>query len=148
MIQRVQSIWLFLASMISGLLFLPSVILYKWGVAGLPLPKLYTLNAANFYPLLILAGFMAVLPLVAIFFFADRKRQRGIATLGILASAAFAIVLFMKIANINSTYTGITGQEYGILGAMIPVATIIFLILAIRGIRKDEKLIRSVDRLR
>lgn len=153
MIQRIQSLWLFLAAMVSGLLLLPSMVLYKWAMPArptltVPLPQLQTLSAANYYPLLVVAGFMTILPLVAIFFFMDRKRQRQIATLSIVASAAFAVVLFIKIANINAANPGIMSQEYGVLGALLPVVSIVFLILAVRGIKKDEKIIRSIDRLR
>lgn len=139
--------------MISGLLLLPSMVLYKWALPAqpsltVPMPQLHTLSAANYYPLLVIAGFMTVLPLVAIFFFMDRKRQRQIATLSIIASAAFAVTLFIKIANINGSNPGIMSQQYGVLGALLPVVSIVFLILAVRGIKSDEKLIRSVDRLR
>ena len=153
MIQRIQSLWLFLAAMISGLLLLPSMVLYKWAMPAqpsltVPLPQLYTLSAVNYYPLLVIAGFMTVLPLVAIFLFMDRKRQRQIATLSILASVAFAVVLFVKIANINGANPGITAPQYGGVGARLPVVSIGLLIRAGRGINNDEKIIRSVDRLR
>ncbi len=153
MIQRIQSLWLFLAAMISGLLLLPSMVLYKWALPAapsltVPVPQLHTLSAANYYPLLVIAAFMTVLPLIAIFFFMNRQRQRQLASLSIIASAAFAVMLFIKIANINSSNPGISAQEYGVLGALLPVVSIVFLILAVRGIRSDEKLIRSVDRLR
>jgi glucan phosphoethanolaminetransferase (alkaline phosphatase superfamily) len=148
MIQRIQSVWLFLASMISGLLFLPSTVLYSWGIPGFPMAQLRTLSAISFYPLLVIAAVMVLLPLIAIFMFKDRKRQRGMATMGILAAVSFALVLFMKIGNINNNTPGITGQQYGILGALVPVASIIFLILAIRGIRADEKVLKSYERLR
>ncbi|RYD53449.1 MAG: DUF4293 family protein [Sphingobacteriales bacterium] len=148
MIQRIQSLWLFLASMISGLLFMPSTVLYKWAVPALPIVQTETLTATKFYPLLIIAAFMTILPLVTIFFFKDRPRQRGLATLSILASLAFAIVMFMKITAIRSSGISKVGEQYGILGALVPVISIVFLILAVRGIRKDEKIIKSLDRLR
>lgn len=153
MIQRIQSLWLFLAAMVSGLLLLPSMVLYKWALPALPslsvpVPQLHTLTAANYYPLLVLAGFMTILPLVAVFFFLNRPRQRQIALLSMLASIAFVVLLFIKIANINAANPGISAQEYGVLGALLPVVSIVFLLLAIRGIKKDEKLVRSVDRLR
>jgi len=34
------------------------------------------------------------------------------------------------------------------LGALLPFAIIVFFILAARGIRKDQKLVKSLDRLR
>ncbi len=148
MIQRVQSIWLLLASMVSGLLFMSSIVLFKWATQATPtapIVQLQMFTARQDYPLTIIAGFMTILPLIAIFFFRDRARQRGLAMLGILASVAFSVVLFMKISGVQSDGSKV---EYGVLGALIPVAAIVFLILAIRGIRKDEKVLKSLDRLR
>ena len=147
MIQRIQSIWLFLASMASGLLFMPSVVLYRWATPGLPLNE-NTVTATKFYPLLVIAAVMTLLPLIAIFFFRNRARQRGMAVLSLLACLAFLVVLFMKVSNITSNTIGIINPEYGILGAIAPVVSMVFLVLAIRGIKKDEKVLRSLDRLR
>jgi hypothetical protein len=147
MIQRIQSVWLFLASMACGLLFMPSVFLYRWATPGLPL-NVNSLTATKFYPLLVLAAVMTLLPLIAIFFFRNRARQRGLAVLSLLACVAFLVVLFMKVSSITSNTVGIINSEYGILGAVAPVAGMIFLVLAIRGIKKDEKILRSLDRLR
>ncbi len=147
MIQRIQSVWLFLASMAGGLLFMPSLFLYKWGQPGLPI-QVHTLSATQFYPLLIIAALMVILPLVAIFFFRNRARQRGLSVIALLASVTFLLVLFMRISNINNKTIGIIGQEYGVLGALAPVGAMIFLVLAIKGIKKDEKILRSLDRLR
>ncbi len=147
MIQRIQSVWLFLASMVSGLLFLPSTVLYQWGMPGLPI-QVQTLSTVKYYPMLLVAAVMVLLPLIAVFFFRDRPRQRGLAVLSLLSCLAFLVVLFMKISNINNGTAGIMGQHYGILGALAPVISMIFLVLAIRGIKKDEKILRSLDRLR
>ena len=147
MIQRIQSVWLFLASMISGLLFLPSIILYEWGIPGLPV-RVQTLSTTRYYPLMLLAAVMVLLPLIAVFFFRNRPRQRGMAVLSMLSCLAFLVVLFLKISNINNNTASIMGQHYGILGALAPVVSMVFLILAIRGIKKDEKILRSLDRLR
>jgi hypothetical protein len=39
-------------------------------------------------------------------------------------------------------------QNYWMIGAILPILMVILLFLAYRGIRKDEKLIKSLDRLR
>lgn len=48
---------------------------------------------------------------------------------------------------VNVHFSKVKDGNYGI-GSVLPVAAIILLIIAISGIRKDEKLVRSVDRLR
>jgi ABC-type proline/glycine betaine transport system permease subunit len=69
-----------------------------------------------------------------------------------LAYAAIALILafsfglaksIQKVALLNQ----FNPDNYGI-GALLPSLAILFLILAIRGIRKDENLVRSADRLR
>jgi hypothetical protein len=50
--------------------------------------------------------------------------------------------------NISSTaQTAELSTTYGI-GMMLPLLSLIFCLLAIRGIRKDEELVRSADRIR
>lgn len=50
-------------------------------------------------------------------------------------------------------YTDRVAADVGVttsyeVGSVFPIVALVFLVLALRGIRKDEKLIRSADRLR
>lgn len=144
MIQRVQSIWLFLAAFISAALFIFP--LYHYTPAGAATPSL--MGAKNEYMLLILASLMTLMPMVAIFMFKNRKRQKGMAWISILSSAAFIAVMLMKIQNFKNAVPPATNDNFALPGPIIPVIVIVFLLLALSGIRKDEALIKSVDRLR
>lgn len=144
MIQRVQSIWLFLAAFVSAALFIFP--LYQYTLAGTSIVSL--LSARNEYVLLLLAALMTLLPMITIFMFKNRKRQKGLIWLSVLSSAAFIAVMLMKIQNLKNAVPAATNDNFTLPGPVIPVVTIVFLILALSGIRKDDALIRSVDRLR
>ena len=146
MIQRIQTLWLFLAAMLNGLLFIwqlfrynyPNMVYSPWQYEGV----------RNYIPLMILAALVTLMPLVTIFFFKDRKRQRGMVWLSILSIVAFIAVALMRASNLKNGSLSITNFEYVIPGILFPVAGMVFLVLALQGIRKDDKLIKSLDRLR
>jgi hypothetical protein len=66
--------------------------------------------------------------------------------LGIVAVLGFSFWLAKTIQHVADK-PSFTSDNYGI-GAMLPSIAVLLFILAIRGIRKDENLIRSADRLR
>jgi len=144
MIQRIQSLWLFLASMINGALFISP--LYSYTLTD---KTVHPEGILNFYPLLLVAIVITVLPLITIFMFNNRPRQRGMAVMSIIGGAGFLTLMLMHAANVKAHLAGtLTTMDYVIPGAVLPVLSLIPLILAIAGIRKDEKLIKSLDRLR
>jgi hypothetical protein len=144
MIQRIQSIWLFLAAFISGALFIFP--LYHYTPATTNIATL--MGARNEYILLVLAAMMSALPLVALFMFGNRKRQKGLVWLSILSSIGFVAVMLLKIQNLKQAVPTISNDNFALPGPIIPLLAIVFLFLALNGIRKDEELIKSVDRLR
>ncbi|MFC4211352.1 DUF4293 domain-containing protein [Pedobacter lithocola] len=155
MIQRVQSIWLFLAAIVLVLmLFLPvltkenktvetsihTVGLYQ-DVVGKPGPGLLK---EQFTPLLITNIVVALLCFVNIFNFRKRTLQKRIAVFSIIAIGAFAFWCSIFAQKLPG---GIDGAHFD-FGAYLPAVSILFCVLAIVGINKDEKLIRSAERLR
>ncbi|HTN16590.1 MAG TPA: DUF4293 family protein [Chitinophagaceae bacterium] len=144
MIQRIQSIWLFFAAFASAALFIFP--LYHYTPAGSAIPLL--MGAKNEYLLLLLAALMTLLPMITIFMFKNRKRQTNLIWLSILASAGFIAAMLMKIQNLKNAVPPATNDNFALPGPVIPVVVIVLLILALSGVRKDEALIRSVDRLR
>lgn len=92
-------------------------------------------------------GLSAALSLIAIFLFKNRKTQLLLASVNYLVILGIAIMMY-----VYSLYMGYF-EEKGIDGsftmyAAIPLALVVFNFLASRGIQRDEKLIRSMDRLR
>ena len=140
MIQRVQSLWLFLAAMVNGLL----CILPLYGYGNPPV----VVKAQEHIILLFMAAISASLPMFAIFFFGNRGRQKGLTWLGIFATLAFFGLTVLEVENQKTKNPLVSNFHYAIPGILIAVVSIIFMIMALRGIRKDDKLIRSLDRLR
>ena len=64
-----------------------------------------------------------------------------------LLAAVWAVLSFMQIDKIRLHEMPEAHVSYGI-GAYLPVVAIAFLLLAFRGIKKDEDLVKSIDRLR
>jgi len=146
MIQRIQSLWLFLASMLNGLLFLFP--LYRYNVPNQVYSPWQLDKVTASLPLMIVAGVTTLLPLVTIFMFKDRKRQRGLIWITILSCFTLISLVLMRMNNLRNATPPAANLEYVLPGILVTFAAIFLLILALRGIRKDEQLIRSMDRLR
>lgn len=140
MIQRKQSIWLLLAALFNSSVFF--VDMYKVHTVTGNIENVVTHNVYNDWPGLGLAVLMTVMPLITIFMFKDRKRQLRMCTVSAVATVSFLSRLLMHAkADPPSTLS------YGI-GSILPVVALVFIILAILGIKSDEKLVKSQDRLR
>jgi FtsH-binding integral membrane protein len=146
MIQRKQSIWLLLAALFNAGVFLFDLYRVDTNTNGVVTQSV--LRVSNHYPSLLIALVMTLLPLISIFMFSNRKRQRGMTAVSMVATLAF---IGMTLARVNKLETATTppptGGTYWI-GAVLPVVALVFIVMALAGIRKDEKLVRSMDRLR
>jgi hypothetical protein len=145
MIQRKQSLWLLLAALLNaGVLYFD---LYKYHTTANGVDTPGQLRVSDHYPSLLIALVMILLPLVTIFMYKKRKQQIAMAFVSILAVTSFIFFALNRVGHIADGGIVATGGSYW-LGAILPVISIIFLFLAILGIRKDDKLVRSADRLR
>lgn len=145
MIQRIQTVWLLLAGLVnSGLFFFD---LYRADIVtdGQTIP--HSLRVNDHYPSLLIALVITILPLVTIFMFKNRKRQRLMVVLTLVSCIGFLSSAIMRTGNFMNQALALTNGTYWI-GSVLPVIAIVFLVLAIRGINKDEKLVKSLDRLR
>lgn len=135
MIQRIQTIWLLLAAT-------ASLLSLKFSFySGIKENNVFTqLNGLSVFALLILSVAVALLALATIFLFKNRKLQMQLSLLGFLLQVIAVVVYFLEIKKFVEGNYALTA----VLTLMIPV----FFILAWMGIRKDEKLIKSMDRLR
>ena len=135
MIQRIQSVWLLLAAVCS---FLTLKFEFYAGTdtAGQPLH----LTTQSNILLTILASGTGIASLITIFLYKQRKLQIRIASVTFIASAILITLLFLQLKN----FTTGTISLWSVFYFAIPV----LLILALRGIWKDEKLIKSMDKLR
>ncbi|MFT3885958.1 MAG: DUF4293 domain-containing protein [Flavobacteriales bacterium] len=157
MLQRKQTVFLLLAVLCGALTFAFPVASYTRGeqvfefrTTGLTLADGTAVpDASPKVPFAIVIGLCMVVLAVAIFFFKKRPRQMRLvrsAYLVVLAVVAFVFITDHSIA----TYLGQGGTvatHYG-ASAFLPIAMLVFAFLAERSIRKDEELIKSMDRLR
>ncbi|HRO41361.1 MAG TPA: DUF4293 domain-containing protein [Flavipsychrobacter sp.] len=150
MIQRIQTLWLFLAALISGLMMLDwyTGYVYKADIPEGFGSAVKYLTVRSDFPSLVIAMGMTLLPLIAIFLFKDRKKQRAQTLLAMLVSVGFIAINLFRISNFNKNTSPAPANGSYQLGSLLPVLVILFLILALRGINKDEKLVKSMDRLR
>lgn len=155
MLQRVQTIWLFFATaaIFSLFLFPYLQVLNADGTAkALKVTGVFQdingqiVQTEPFLALTIATVILGLLPFLIIFFYRNRKKQINICYLTIVAILGYSFWLVQTAKNVLGDITLQLGN-YGI-GVILPSLAILFIILALRGIRKDEKLVRSADRLR
>lgn len=134
MIQRVQSIWLLLASLTMFLLLLLPVVTFPADTPVTPAPSVLLYGA-------LASGLVCF---VAIFCYNNRSMQKKIILLAIILIIGLCAGTYFTL---QQSAGGLTGAKPSI-GAFLPMMSVIFCLLAYRGIRNDEHLLRSADRLR
>lgn len=87
-----------------------------------------------------------LLPLAGIFLYKNRKRQISYCYIVIVLLIGYSFYSAETVKTIAGDVT-LRSENYG-LGIILPSLAIVLLFLAIRGINRDEKLVRSADRLR
>ncbi len=144
MIQRIQSIYLLIATLLSGgLIFMLNLWVNEQGT------KFFVMDSFNTESLLlkVMGGLFfvsALLTFIAIFQFKKRQLQFVMGRLAILTN----LILLGIVVYFSQNLSGeINVSEKGI-GLLIPILTIVFVVIANKSIKKDEELVKSVDRLR
>ncbi len=140
MIQRIQSIWLFLAALLTAATFKLSFFSGNKLNATNNIKEWIEFIASNNAITMILAVVIAIASLIAIFMYKDRKRQLLIT----LVTAIVAIIQIALYFNSKSTFTEASLN----LGSLISFAIPMLLFLAVKAIYADEKMVKNADRLR
>jgi hypothetical protein len=155
MIQRIQTLYLLLAAALTGLLVrLPFCVSHSTNTnyfanvvgyysAGNPAVPVYSTTY-----LLILTSVIVVTILAAIFMFSSRKNQIRLSIGAILLNGVLASLLINFPGKLHKELPEIANNIEFSFGISLPILSALCLILAIRSIRKDEKLVKSADRLR
>ena len=155
MLQRIQTIWLFLATATIFCLFLFPFIHFTDfdGIAkAIKATGVYqnlngqVVQTKPYLALTIATVIMGLIPFAIIFFYKNRKKQIILSYITILLILAYSFWLVQtakqEVGNLTLEF-----ENYGI-AVLLPSLAIFFIILALRGIRHDENLIRSTNRLR
>jgi len=136
MIQRIQTLWLLLASICA---FASVKLPFYYGSLEVPGPTT-TITPYDNFMLLVFVIATALMALVSIFLFSNRSLQIKMCIVGLVLSLANLMHYFLYMKNFKTGGLSL----YSILSFLVPV----FFILAIRSIYKDQKLLKSLDRLR
>mgnify|MGYP000290544214 FL=1 len=129
MLQRIQTIWTLLAVLAAVFLFITG----------------QDIVISDSIPLLNIGCIvLVIMGALSIFSFKNRKRQILLNTISIIINALLIGVLVYWLLNLSG---GIQIPEKGI-EPIFPLIAVICLLIANVYIRKDERLVKSVDRLR
>jgi len=142
MLQRIQTVWLLLASIASFLTLSSNISFFSGNKLVNNVKSFVYLYAKENNLVLVITVIIAVAALVLIFMYKDRKMQLRLSFTLLLLSILNIVLYFLQTKQYvpNEGRLDITVAVY----FLIPV----FLVLAIRNIWKDQKLVKSVDRLR
>ncbi|MCF7568515.1 DUF4293 domain-containing protein [Sabulilitoribacter arenilitoris] len=136
MLQRIQTIYLLIAAGVSAGL------IYAFELWVTP-DDIKAFAADINY---VLAAFLvsALLSIISIFRYKNRKSQFMLGRLNIILN--FFLLGFFVYQSLN--LSGETAVSEKGIGMFLPIVSIVFLALANKAIKKDEDLVKSVDRLR
>ena len=155
MIQRIQSIYFSLITLLS-LVFIPGSFLNFANSTGAVIK--ITFNGIvrdrigqsqelveKLLPLSVLIILIPVVSLIAIFIFKNRKLQLRFSLFLVIIAAVFLI------ASIHVSFRIVSKFDVRLIPGfkmILPLVILVLSILAYRGIKKDDQLVKSYDRLR
>ncbi|MEY3565524.1 MAG: hypothetical protein RJA23_1694 [Bacteroidota bacterium] len=157
MIQRVQTIFLFLIAVGMGVTL--STQLWSqggsagdsWNLSAFLMSNLdetgQVIQSSSKWYLGALASLSAILALVSIFQYKLRSRQLLLNMINSLVMVSLVAATFLTTSGVNEAIKAQDGGDYGI-GFWSILVSMVMNMLANRFIKKDEALVRSVDRIR
>lgn len=143
MIQRIQSVYLVMATVSSGVMIF---LLNLWNnrITDIKAYDLLFQNDISLTLVPVLFVLSAFVSFVTIFKFKNRKLQMKLGRLTILINLIL-LGLFVYLLQALSGEASVSEKD---IGMFLPLLTILLVLLANRAIKKDEDLVKSVDRLR
>jgi hypothetical protein len=155
MLQRIQSIYLLLASLTLFALFLFPLV-HNVYVNSKPITVMVTgifqdvngqqAHTEFFIALTAATAVVGLLPLVIIFLYKNRKQQIALCYAMMLVIIGYSYWVSQSAKNAIQD-VNLTMSNYGI-GIILLSVSIVFVLLAQKAIQRDEKLVKSADRLR
>jgi hypothetical protein len=155
MLQRVQSIYLLLAGLALFALFLFPFV-HNVYVDGKPISIMVTgvfqdINGQHthtqfFTALTAATAIIGLIPLAIIFLYKNRKQQIALCYSAILVIFGYSFWMAQEVKKVMGD-TQIDTHNWGI-GLFLSSFSILFIVFALKAIQRDEKLVKSADRLR
>ena len=137
MIQRIQTNYLLLAFVVTG------VLLFFFPLWTMSDNKEYFFMQSQVYTILL--GLSTSLTLLGVVSYKKRQNQFVIGRLNIILNLILLGLFVYRSLNLSGETPAVS--EKGI-GMFLPAVAIVLLVLANKAIKKDEDLVKSVDRLR
>jgi hypothetical protein len=155
MLQRIQSLYLLAAGLVIGALYLFPLV-HNVYVNGKPLTIMVTgiyqdvngqlTHTETFMMLAIATALVALLPLALIFMYKNRKLQINLCYLLMLIVIGYSYWVAQTVKGVIEGAL-LNMNNYGI-GILLVSLSLLLIVIAQKSIQKDEKLVRSADRLR
>jgi len=136
MIQRIQTVYIILVALFTGAL--PFYLSLWTGTEG------NTVFAIDITWVAVIFAASSALALITIFLFKNRKNQFVFNRLNIILNLFLLGFFVYRSLNLS----GETSVSEKGIGLLIPIFTILLVVMANKAIKKDEELVKSVDRLR
>ena len=140
MLQRSQTLWLLCASVLAFTTL--KISFFSGNIIVDNVKQFQRFTAMGSIVLMILTVGVGIASLFLIFLYKDRKLQMKISLAVLVVSLLNIFLYYLQTKNF------VTSEWAFDIPCIISLAIPVFLILALRGIYKDEKLVKSVDRLR
>ena len=144
MIQRLQSVFLLLAAVCFGLEFKLPFASSNQAAEGLFSDQVYDISDHIVLQGLTIIG--TVLCLGLILLYRNRALQRRLSYLAITVAIILPVIAILIYSNQTAQLSDI--EIYDQAGLYLPLGMVVFIALALRFIKKDDRLVRSMDRLR
>jgi hypothetical protein len=141
MLQRMQSVWLLLAAVSAFLTIKFSFYSGNIEISGQPATFQYLTATFSIWILIVTIALVCIAA-IDIFLYKNRKLQGRLAIIGIILSL-LNIFLYLK-----EIHRFIEHQGSHTISSIFVFLIPIFFFLAARGIYRDQKLVKSLDRLR
>lgn len=139
MLQRIQTIYLILAAVVTGVL---PFVFPLWKIqTGTEIFDFYFMQEMSYAALF---GLSTTLSIISIMGYKKRQNQFVMGRLNIILNLFLLGLFVYRLLTVSGEASV---SEKGI-GMFLPIVAIVFLVLANKAIKKDEDLVKSVDRLR
>lgn len=152
MIQRIQSVYLFVAVALSVACLCLQIGIFSDG--GLVVAREYNLWSVqqdgswtfSQWPLFAVLLLSAAVGAYAIFAFRNRLAQARLCLFAVLLIVGWYVLYFVYGQVLSGGQSGVSFTPS--LTAALPAVSVVFYLLARRGIKADERLVRAADRIR
>jgi len=158
MIQRIQTVYLSLTVVAIALLFAFPLAqffsengTYIFSITGLKnmVPgEPDAFKPVLFLPMIIVAVGIALIALFAIFQYKKRSFQVKLTNIAVISAIALIMGIFFLYIPMIEKKINIIPNYLDSIGIYLPLVALVFMVMANRAIKRDEKLVRSADRLR